>query len=93
VIKLHVKAIEMAGTGFLQVVQIFAYLLYFKPKLLLVDEPDAHLHPSRQQALIRALGEATTDFPDTQIVFPPFASPSFGRFPIAPRLTGSPMEG
>jgi predicted ATPase len=51
------KAIEMAGTGFLQVVQIFAYLLYFKPKILLVDEPDAHLHPSRQQALIKALGD------------------------------------
>lgn len=62
------KAIEMAGTGFLQVVQIFAYLLYFKPKLMLVDEPDAHLHPTRQQALIRALSEATTHFPETQIL-------------------------
>lgn len=62
------KAIEMAGTGFLQVVQIFAYLLYFKPKLMLVDEPDAHLHPTRQQALIRALSEATAHFPDTQII-------------------------
>jgi hypothetical protein len=62
------KAIEMAGTGFLQVVQIFAYLLYFKPKLLLVDEPDAHLHPTRQQALIRALSEATVNFPQTQIL-------------------------
>lgn len=62
------KAIEMAGTGFLQVVQIFAYLLYFKPKLMLVDEPDAHLHPTRQQALIRALHEATNHFPQTQIV-------------------------
>lgn len=62
------KAIEMAGTGFLQVVQIFAYLLYFKPKILLVDEPDAHLHPTRQQALIRALSEAAEKFPETQIV-------------------------
>ncbi|ATI42080.1 hypothetical protein CBW24_08705 [Pacificitalea manganoxidans] len=62
------KAIEMAGTGFLQVVQIFAYLLYFKPKLMLVDEPDAHLHPTRQQALIRALSKATAHFPDTQII-------------------------
>lgn len=62
------KAIEMAGTGFLQVVQIFAYLLYFQPKILLVDEPDAHLHPTRQQALIRALSEATASFPHTQIV-------------------------
>lgn len=62
------KAIEMAGTGFLQVVQIFAYLLYFKPRLMLVDEPDAHLHPTRQQALIRTLSEATDHFPETQIV-------------------------
>lgn len=28
------RPLEMAGTGFLQVVQIFAYLLHFKPKLL-----------------------------------------------------------
>jgi len=62
------KSIDMAGTGFLQVVQIFAYLLYFKPRLLLVDEPDAHLHPTRQQALIRALFEATQEFPETQII-------------------------
>lgn len=62
------KSIDMAGTGFLQVVQIFAYLLYFKPKLLLIDEPDAHLHPTRQQSLIRALSEATQEFPDTQII-------------------------
>ncbi len=62
------KAVEMAGTGFLQIVQIFAYLLYFKPKLLLVDEPDAHLHPSKQQSLIRALDEASKEFPGTQII-------------------------
>lgn len=62
------KSIEMAGTGFLQVVQIFAYLLYFKPKLILVDEPDAHLHPGRQQKLIRALELASKEFPETQII-------------------------
>lgn len=62
------KSIDMAGTGFLQVVQIFAYLLYFKPKLLLVDEPDAHLHPGRQQRLIQTLELAIEQFPDTQVV-------------------------
>lgn len=62
------KSIDMAGTGFLQVVQIFAYLLYFRPKLLLVDEPDSHLHPTRQKALMKALSEATVHFPDTQII-------------------------
>jgi len=62
------KSIEMAGTGFLQVVQIFAYLLYFKPKLLLIDEPDAHLHPGRQQLLIKSLELALTEFKETQVI-------------------------
>lgn len=62
------KSVDMAGTGFLQVVQIFAYLLYFKPKLLLIDEPDAHLHPGRQQRLIKALELALEQFSETQII-------------------------
>ena len=49
------KPLELAGIGFLQVIQIFAYLIYFRPVLLLVDEPDAHLHPSAQERLVRAL--------------------------------------
>lgn len=40
--------LELCGTGLLQVVQIMAYSVYFKPKLLLLDEPDEHLHPSNQ---------------------------------------------
>lgn len=62
------KPLEMAGTGFLQVVQIFAYLLTFSPRLLLIDEPDAHLHPGTQEALIRAIEEAALEFPDTQFL-------------------------
>ncbi|MDG9886581.1 ATP-binding protein, partial [Pseudomonas sp. GD04058] len=62
------RSLEMAGTGFLQVVQIFAYLLYFKPKLLLIDEPDSHLHPSTQELLIKAVEEAATNFPETQFL-------------------------
>lgn len=62
------RPLEMAGTGLLQITQIFAYLLYFKPKLLLVDEPDAHLHPTTQEKLIKALEEAANEFKDTQII-------------------------
>jgi len=42
----------------LQVIQIFAYLVYFKPVLLLVDEPDSHLHPATQELLIGVLADA-----------------------------------
>ncbi len=54
--------LELAGTGVLQVVQIFAYLVLFKPSILLIDEPDAHLHPDRQEKLIRTIEEAATEF-------------------------------
>lgn len=46
--------IDLAGTGVLQVTQILAYVILFRPKLLLIDEPDSHLHPSRQSLLSAA---------------------------------------
>lgn len=52
------KPLELAGVGFLQVIQIFSYLVYFRPRLLLVDEPDAHLHPTAQEKLTRVLALA-----------------------------------
>lgn len=54
--------LELAGTGVLQVIQIFAYLVLFKPSILLIDEPDAHLHPDRQEKLIRAIEDAAAEF-------------------------------
>lgn len=49
------KPLELIGIGYLQVIQIFAYLIYFEPDLLLVDEPDAHLHPTAQEKLVSIL--------------------------------------
>lgn len=62
------RPLEMAGTGYLQIVQIFAYLLKFKPALILIDEPDAHLHPGTQERLITAIEQAATEFPDTKFL-------------------------
>lgn len=61
------KPLELAGIGFLQVIQIFAYLVYFRPVLLLVDEPDAHLHPMAQERLVTVLGKAAKHF-GTQVI-------------------------
>lgn len=47
--------LELLGTGYLQLIQIFCYILLFKPKILLIDEPDIHLHPSVQERLARSL--------------------------------------
>lgn len=47
--------LELVGTGVLQALQIFAYVTLFEPKLLLLDEPDSHLHPDNQALLASAL--------------------------------------
>ena len=61
------KPLELAGNGFLQVIQIFAYLVYFKPVVLLVDDHDLHLHPTAQERLVTVLAEAARRF-ETQAV-------------------------
>ncbi len=61
------RPLETAATGVLQVVQIFAYLILFEPKVMLIDEPDAHLHPDKQERLIEALERAAPEY-DAQII-------------------------
>jgi ABC-type cobalamin/Fe3+-siderophores transport system ATPase subunit len=61
------RPLETAATGVLQVVQIFAYLILFEPKVMLIDEPDAHLHPDKQERLIEALERASLES-ETQIL-------------------------
>lgn len=61
------RPLETAATGVLQVVQIFAYLILFEPKVMLIDEPDAHLHPDKQERLIEALERAAPGY-DAQII-------------------------
>jgi Fe-S cluster assembly ATPase SufC len=47
--------LDLAGTGLLQCIQILAYFHLFKPKLMIIDEPDSHLHPNNQRALCSLL--------------------------------------
>ncbi len=61
------RPLELAGIGYLQVLQIFCYLVYFRPALLLVDEPDAHLYPIAQERLVEVLHEAAEQF-DSQVI-------------------------
>lgn len=59
--------VDLAGTGLLQALQIFSYITLFEPTILLLDEPDAHLHPNNQVALARALVQAS-QATETQII-------------------------
>jgi AAA15 family ATPase/GTPase len=55
------KPIELAGTGYLQLIQIFCYVLLFNPGVLLIDEPDIHLHPHIQERLVIVLAEVARE--------------------------------
>lgn len=61
------RPLELAGIGYLQVLQIFCYLIYFRPVVLLVDEPDAHLYPIAQERLVEVLSEIAQEF-DSQVI-------------------------
>lgn len=52
--------VDLWGTGVLQVTQILAYALLFRPELFLIDEPDSHLHPTLQKTLASTF-QAITD--------------------------------
>jgi hypothetical protein len=43
--------VDAAGTSILQASQLLAYIGLFKPLVLILDEPDSHLHPDNQRAL------------------------------------------
>lgn len=51
--------IDSAGTGVLQAIQVLSYIGVYDPRLLILDEPDAHLHPDNQRKLARLLDELT----------------------------------
>lgn len=44
--------IDSMGTSFLQFVQMVSYILLFEPQLIIIDEPDAHLHPNNQKIIM-----------------------------------------
>lgn len=51
--------IDAFGTGVLQIIQILSYIHLYNPKILILDEPDSHLHPSNQRILADKLSEIT----------------------------------
>lgn len=55
------RPIELIGTGYLQLIQTFSYILLFKPGILLIDEPDIHLHPTVQEKLVSVLAEVAQE--------------------------------
>jgi len=61
--------LDSIGTGLLQAIQVFAYIEYFNPSLVLLDEPDAHIHPTKQKLLASQLFERTLEDNNLKIVF------------------------
>ena len=53
--------LELLSMGHLQLIQIFCYLFLFEPKIMLMDEPDIHLHPDVQEKLPKILQEIAVE--------------------------------
>jgi hypothetical protein len=53
--------LELAGTGVLQALQILSYIHRFSPSLVVLDEPDSHLHPNNQRLLCALLRRVSID--------------------------------
>ena len=47
--------LDAAGTSILQATQLLAYVTLFKPSILILDEPDSHLHPDNQRSLCKVI--------------------------------------
>jgi energy-coupling factor transporter ATP-binding protein EcfA2 len=56
-----VLPIDAAGTGVLQAIQVLSYVSVYKPKLLVLDEPDSHLHPDNQRKLLRLIARQAAE--------------------------------
>jgi AAA15 family ATPase/GTPase len=61
--------IDSIGTGLLQAIQVFAYIEYFDPVIILLDEPDAHIHPTKQKILANQLYKRSLENDKLKIVF------------------------
>ncbi|MCB9564790.1 MAG: AAA family ATPase [Kofleriaceae bacterium] len=58
--------ISSSGAGLQQVIQILTYLYLSRPTVLLIDEPDAHLHSRLQGRLIEVFRKVAKDL-DAQV--------------------------
>lgn len=54
--------VELWGTGLLQITQLYSYVILFQPSVFLADEPDAHLHPSRQKLLAAGFDDIAENY-------------------------------
>lgn len=52
--------LDAAGTAILQASQILGYLALYNPPVILLDEPDSHLHPNNQRSLCNLLTRLST---------------------------------
>jgi ABC-type branched-subunit amino acid transport system ATPase component len=71
-----------AGAGLQQVVQTLTNLYLARPQMILIDEPDAHLHPSLQSAVAGAL-ESIAKEVGAQLVIATHSYDMIDYYPLA----------
>jgi predicted ATPase len=70
-----------AGSGLNQILQLASIIAWRKPGIVLLDEPDAHLHSSVQAQLLDFLTELVDEF-KLQVVLATHSKDLIGRAPL-----------
>jgi hypothetical protein len=52
--------LDAAGTSLLQAAQLLSYVTLFEPQILVLDEPDSHLHPNNQRRFCKLIANLST---------------------------------
>jgi len=78
--------LDAMGTGILQFLQILAYVIEYSPAMVLLDEPDAHLHPNNQRLIVSLLQDIVRDG-STQIVLATHSRTLLDAFRGVPEAT------
>lgn len=73
--------IVSAGSGMSQILQLLSLVVWRGSRILLIDEPDAHLHTSLQASLYDFLGELSEHF-NLQIIMATHSRDLISRAPI-----------
>lgn len=74
--------VVMAGSGLQQVTQVLSYIFLTRPSIILIDEPDAHLHPTVQAALGGVFRDIAAVL-GAQVVISTHSYDLIDRFPVS----------
>lgn len=60
--------VDLSGTGLLQCIHILSYIHLYNPRMIILDEPDSHIHPENQVILAKLLSNLAEKRENFQVI-------------------------